>query len=180
MRITLRKMRFVLIFSLFLTIALFLTMDMPGVAEAKTLLTITSTDITPDKAQQIALNKTDGGFVIKWGLDRENRKKVYEIEIINGTTRHSMDINAANGTISDYKTETSQRTLNIKPRLSAKQAQAAALKETGGGTVVKWELDDEKGHKVHEIKIIKGSAILKIKINDADGTIEKLAKKKRV
>lgn len=179
MRIIRRKMCFSWMFTLFLAAAVFLAIGMPGTAGAKNFLTITSTDITPDKAQQIALNRTGGGFVIKWELDREKRKKVYEIEIINENTRYSMDIDTTNGTISDYKTRTTQRALSVKPRLSAEQAQAAALKETNGGTVVKWELDDEKGHKTHEIKVIKDSVIFEIEINDTDGAVAKLEREKR-
>lgn len=171
----LEQRRFAGIFALLVAVACFFV---TGTGEARDFLTLTADDITPDKAQQIALERAGGGFVIKWALDDERGKKVYEVEIADKKTRHSMDVDASSGAISDYEKKTRSSASDIKPKRSAQQAQAIALEKSGGGIVVKWELDYEKGRKIHEVKIIQGNTLFEIDINDADGTVIKVEKEK--
>jgi uncharacterized membrane protein YkoI len=59
--------------------------------------------ITADKAQSIALSASGGGTVVKCEYDVEEQE--YEIEILNGTMEHDIDINAYSGAIISHDKE---------------------------------------------------------------------------
>lgn len=59
--------------------------------------------ITADKAQSIALSASCGGTIIKCEYDVEEQE--YEIEILNGTMEHDIDINAYSGAIISHDKE---------------------------------------------------------------------------
>lgn len=64
-----------------------------------------STQISAEKAKEIALGKSGGGMVTQCELDNENGVLVYEIEIVNGNYEYSMDVNASTGAVSDFEKE---------------------------------------------------------------------------
>lgn len=63
-------------------------------------------EITAERAREIALAETGGGTVTKCELDFEHGRKVYEIEIINGNTKHELEIGAAEARIYEHKQKT--------------------------------------------------------------------------
>ena len=131
--------------------------------------------ISADKAKEIALKKTNGGEVTKYELDREDGILVHEITVVNKNTRYSMDVNANDGTISDYKTKTIKKTTTQNQSettsITEKKAKEIALKKTNGGKVTKYELDREDGVLVHEITVVNGNTKYTMDINANDGTI---------
>ena len=62
-------------------------------------------EITAERAKEIALAIAGGGTVTECKLDYENDRQVYEIEIIYENTKHEMDVDAISGVISDYSME---------------------------------------------------------------------------
>lgn len=66
-------------------------------------ITATAQVITTDKAQSIALSASGGGTVVKCEYDVEEQE--YEIEILNGTMEHDIDINAYSGAIISHDKE---------------------------------------------------------------------------
>ncbi len=63
----------------------------------------TNTQITAEKAKQIAISKAGGGYVTSVKLDYERGVRVWEVEIKNGRWEHDLDINAATGAIVKYE-----------------------------------------------------------------------------
>ena len=61
--------------------------------------------ITAEEANAIALKKTNGGEVRSSKLDRDDRVLQYEITIINGGTKHEVDVDAYTGEILKYESE---------------------------------------------------------------------------
>lgn len=65
--------------------------------------TTTNNIISNEEAQNIALNKTGGGYLVKCELDHDDNMMVYEIEVKNGNYEYDIDINASNGEILKYE-----------------------------------------------------------------------------
>lgn len=65
--------------------------------------TTTNNIISNEEAQNIALNKTGGGYLVKCELDHDDNMMVYEIEVKNGNYEYEIDINASNGDILKYE-----------------------------------------------------------------------------
>ena len=64
-----------------------------------------TTQITPEKAQEIAMNKVGTGTLIKCELDYDDdtRKYKYEIEIRDGRVEYDLEIDATSGDIIKYE-----------------------------------------------------------------------------
>lgn len=58
-------------------------------------------------------------------------------------------------------------------RLSQQQAEAIAVKQAGGGQVVKYELDTEHGRLMHEVDVIANGIKYEAEIDDATGMVLK-------
>lgn len=65
--------------------------------------TTTNNIISNEEAQNIALNKTGGGYLVKCELDHDDNMMVYEIEVKNGNYEYDIDVNASNGDILKYE-----------------------------------------------------------------------------
>jgi len=65
-----------------------------------------TSEITAEKAKEVALAKVGGGTVTKCEIDYENGRKVYDITIVYGNNKYEMDVDAITGAITDYKVET--------------------------------------------------------------------------
>lgn len=63
----------------------------------------TTNIISNEEAQNIALNKTGGGYLVKCELDHDDHMMVYEIEVKNGNYEYDIDVNASNGEILKYE-----------------------------------------------------------------------------
>ena len=63
----------------------------------------TTNIISNEEAQNIALNKTGGGYLVKCELDHDDNMMVYEIEVKNGKYEYDIDVNASNGEILKYE-----------------------------------------------------------------------------
>lgn len=61
--------------------------------------------ITAEEAQQKAMDRVGGGYLVKCELDYENGTLQYEIEIKNGNKEYDVDIDANTGEIIKFKEE---------------------------------------------------------------------------
>lgn len=59
--------------------------------------------IPADKAKEIALKETDGGTITDFELDSDDGRSYYEIEIAKGNMEYELEINAADGSIIEFK-----------------------------------------------------------------------------
>lgn len=77
---------------------------------ARTPVSLASADTTPapgvDRAaaERIALDRVGGGRVTdETELDDDNNdRRIWEVEVTNGTGEHDLDIDAANGAVVDH------------------------------------------------------------------------------
>lgn len=133
-----------------------------------------SSEVTEKQAQAIALKKTGGGTVTKCKLDVEHGRKVYEIEVTNGNKKYEMDVGVSDAKIYNYEEETIKSTTKSSSgAITADAAKKIALKEVGGGTVMKCKLDREDGRQVYEIEIRYNGGEYEIEVDAATGKITK-------
>lgn len=59
--------------------------------------------ITAEKAQEIAMNRVGGGYLVKCELDHDDGVLKYEIEIINANKEYDLEINANTGDIIKFE-----------------------------------------------------------------------------
>lgn len=140
-----------------------------------------NTEISADRAKEIALAKTGGGTVTKCKLEYEHGRKVYEIKIVSQNTSYELDVCVTNSQIYDYEQETVNDTHDNKQadsatnssstKITAERAKEIALAKTGGGTVIKCEFDYDDGRAVYEIEIRNGRTEYEMNIGAEDGSI---------
>ena len=135
-----------------------------------------SSYIGVDQAKSIALkhaglSAAEVSFT-KAKLEKDDGLRKYEIEFIKGSTEYEYEIDAATGSILEYKTEQEEGGAPTQSKvISLDQAKSAALKHAGlsasNVTFTKAKLDDGK----YEIEFIKGSTEYEYEIDAATGSV---------
>jgi len=150
--------------------------------------------ISAEEAQAAAEAANPGTTATKVELDNENGVLVYSVELDNGL---DVKVDAGDGSVlhteqagEDGKEEGSEgaddddiqeeneneddddaaesAALQGLATISAADAEAAALADHPGATVVETELDKENGQVVYEVKLDNGSEVI---VDAADGTV---------
>ncbi len=138
---------------------------------------VSAATITAQKAQQIALAKTGGGSVTKTRLDRDDGRQVYDIEIINGNKKYTMEIGVNDSKIYDYEEKIIKASsTNAQTQITAEKAKQIALSKASGGYVKSCKLDYEKGVRVWEVEVRNGRWDHDFDINASTGDIVKYEK----
>jgi beta-lactamase regulating signal transducer with metallopeptidase domain len=106
--------------------------------------------ISAEAAMEIALAKVGGGTITEYGIRRDNEKTIYEIKIAQDEYRYRMNVDAIDGEITRYASETIRLAgRNRVPAISIESARAIALKHAGVAetevTFVKSDLYDKNG-----------------------------------
>lgn len=119
----------------------------------------TSKNITFAEAAKIATEEV-AGTVTKVEQDYKNRNLVYEVEVLDSSDKeHDLDIEASTGKVLTHKTDRRAiSSTNAKAlrgaTVTAEKAIAAAKKETGASTLIKYELDVERGNVYWEVQLM--------------------------
>lgn len=130
--------------------------------------------ISREKAESIALEKTNGGTVKEYSFGRDDGRAQHEFDIINENYKYDVDVDAVSGAIVEFKSELLKNNSTNSSYIGIEKAKSIALSESGGGTVVKAEFDgddDDDDVAEYEIKIINGDYEYDIKINAITGSI---------
>ncbi|WP_052131640.1 PepSY domain-containing protein [Planococcus sp. CAU13] len=149
-----------------------------------------------EKAAAIALAIADGK-VTDVELSEDDGRKEYEVEVHTAEYEYDFDIDAYTGEVleqdrerlrdgdrsaarQDVKTENGKKSTqpgneqNVSSQnglISAEQAKDIALRESGGGTIVEFELDNDDGRQYYEIEIVNGQTEYELEIDAAYGSI---------
>lgn len=143
-------------------------------------------EISVERAKEIALAKVGGGSVVKCVLEYDNGAKEYDVVIENNDRVYSLDIDVYSEAITDYSEEQiSQPTMQpLQPRqqqvqpsvstenkISAERAKEIALAKVGGGSVVKCVLEYDDGIEEYDVDIILNDIKYEMDINAYNGSI---------
>lgn len=150
-----------------------------------------------DKARELALAdaKVAAGdaLFLRAALDWEDGKAVYEVEFCAGNTEYDYELDALTGAVlkrdkdienfdwSHRDNYHADHDLPASPapsgapqkRLTAQEAQSAALGRLPGGQVVKCELDEDDGVWVYELELRAGAAEYDCEVDAVSGEILK-------
>lgn len=137
---------------------------------------VSAREITREEAQAIALKQTGGGTIIESDVDHKHHGRIfYEFEIVNDGVRYELEIDAADGSVAEFKQKQTMAgaAARYQPKLTMEAAQQLAREKAGGGQIVKYELDHDRGLLVHEIVVFRNNVLHRVEINDADGQVLK-------
>lgn len=127
-----------------------------------------------EKAKEIALKKVGSGFVSKSELDYENGKIVYEIDVLSGSNKYEIKIDADNGNVIRYGRTYNISALTAPPQknlIGEDRAMQIALERVGTGTVIKLEEDYEDGILKYDVEVLAGGVVYDMDIDANNGNI---------
>lgn len=137
--------------------------------------------ITPQKAQEIAINAAGGGVITKCKQDNKFGLAKYKVTVHNGEMKHDIEINAANGSIIRHNQKMERRPYNNQAQSGAKitseQAKTTALNMVGSGEIVKSKFTNGKKGAKYDITIISGETKHEIDVNAYNNTVVKYEQK---
>ena len=116
--------------------------------------------------QETAIQKAKDTFhlteatVTKCQQDYEDGIQVYEVDLVSGSTKYSVELDASNGTAPSGS-------------ISAEEAIAVAEQAAGisGSTVVKNEFDYDDGKGVYEIELVQNNVQYEFEIDATTGAV---------
>lgn len=128
--------------------------------------------ITRDKCKELALKEVSGATITKISQKFDDGVSLYKVKMKKGNKKYELKFHAFTGKLLEYEWELT----NVKGRedaeyISEEKAKQIALKEAGGGTVVKIKFETDDGVAVYEVDIINGSYEYEIKIHARTGEI---------
>ena len=115
--------------------------------------------ISEQQAKDIVKKETPNGQITKFKLDRENRRMVYEIEVMDGNIERDYEIDAETGAIvkleQEQKNHGNNNSVN-NPKISYDKAKEIALKNSKNGKFKEIELKHKNGVLVYDVEIAEG------------------------
>lgn len=133
--------------------------------------------VSAEAAEKTAFDRVGGGVLTKlaYKVDKHGFAK-YDIHIYKDGYDHKVDINAMTGEIYRYEQKMPKMPKYQvgAVRITRKQAEAIALKRSGGGTIVGYKLDLEKtGRAKYDVDIVNNGMKYDFKIDANTGEIFK-------
>jgi len=162
----------IIVVALALICALGITNAAPETAHAYSSVT----EVTFERAIEIARNAAGGGQVkeVEWEL--KNRNPVYEVEVYANGRKHEIRIDAVTG---DLTKHTSKATAKTITGITVSQVTSAvatgfadtALAQAGGGTVNEVEFELKNGVLICEIEINNNGTKHEFRFNVSTGEL---------
>lgn len=137
------------------------------------ILASASTLITKQQAEQDALIAVGGGNVTLVLKERELGKIIWSVDVTGATSEFEVWVDAHTGAILQILTQP------LGPQagfITKQQAEQAALKAVGGGSVVQAQRDQWKGYQTWDIAITQPGFEYDVFVNARNGAILKVAR----
>ena len=116
-------------------------------------------ELNEQQAKDIIKKEVPNGQITKFKLDKENGKKVYEIEVMDGNIEKEYEIDAETGAIlkmeQEQKGNKNANSVN-NPKISSDKAKEIALKNSKNGKFKEIELKHKNGVLVYDVEIAEG------------------------
>lgn len=119
-----------------------------------------------------AVNVTEA-TVVKCKLEYDDGVQIYDVELVSGSTRYDLELDAATGAVREQQQEQITTGTATSGSISADDALAAARKAAGisGGTVVKNHFDYDDGRAVYEIELSDNGVKYELEIDATTGAV---------
>jgi len=138
------------------------------------VLASAATLISKQQAEQDALIAVGGGTVTLVLKEKELGKIIWSVDIIGATQEYEVWVDAHAGTILQILTQP------LGPQqgyISKQQAEQAALKAVGGGTVVQAQRDQWKGYQIWDVTITQPGFEYEVFVNARNAAILNVTKR---
>jgi uncharacterized membrane protein YkoI len=124
-------------------------------------------------AMNIASSEVGGGQVTEIAADSQDGRSVWEVEVVRDGRESEVVIDANSGKVIEIErkgkvSRSKQRRIN-EARVSVDQALEQALAESGGGSVRKMDLDQERGKTVYEFDIETDGRMVEVDVDAQHG-----------
>ena len=129
--------------------------------------------ITKLQAEHDAVNAVGGGTVTLVLKEKELGKIIWSVDVTGSTHEYEVWVDAHTGAIRQILTQP------LGPQagfITQKQADAAALKAVGGGTVIQSQRDQWKGYQIWDIAITQPGFEYDVFVNARTGAILRVVK----
>lgn len=123
------------------------------------------------KCKKLAQKEVSGGKIISIVKKRSNRIDIYKVKLQKGSKTYELKFHARTGKLLEYEWEINAKSSSNNKYIGEKKAKQIALKEVGGGTVVKIEFDMDDGVPVYEIEIVDGELEYEVIIHARTGAV---------
>ena len=113
--------------------------------------------LSQEQVKAIIKKEVPNGQVTKFELDKENGKKVYEVEVMDGNVEKEFKIDAETGEVIKFKTEKKvAKKVKKEPKISYDRAKEIALKQSKNGKFKEIELKHKNGVLVYDVEVAEG------------------------
>lgn len=135
--------------------------------------------ISEREASEAALKKTGRGAVLGIEAGQENGRALYSLLIVDEGTRFDVQVDAVSGEIVKYA-QRDVRSARSLPRgmvgrsalLNSEDAEPAALGVSGGGIVVRSDLESRSGGRsVYEVEIVNSDRKFCVEVDANSGDV---------
>jgi len=137
------------------------------------MLASASTLITKQQAEQDALIAVGGGNVTLVLKEKELGKIIWSVDVTGATHEFEVWVDAHTGAILQVLAQPLGEQAGF---ITKQQAEQAALKAVGGGSVVQAQRDQWKGYQIWDIAITQPGFEYDVFVNARNGAILKVAK----
>lgn len=119
--------------------------------------TNTLATLSQEQIKTIVKKEVPNGQLTKFELDRENGRKVYEVEVMDGNVEKEFKIDAETGEVIKFKTEKKvAKKAKKEPKISYDRAKEIALKQSKNGKFKEIELKHKNGVLVYDVEVAEG------------------------
>ena len=111
-----------------------------------------------EEIKAIVKKEVPNGEVSKLELGKEDGRKVYEVEVMEGSVEKEFKIDAETGEIVKFKSEpkVAKKSTKKEPKISYEKAKEIALNQSKNGKFKEIELKHKNGVLVYDVEIAEG------------------------
>ena len=119
--------------------------------------TSTLAALSQEQIKTIIKKEVPNGQLTEVEMDKENERKIYEVEVMDGSVKKEFKIDAETGEIIKFKSEQkAPKRAKKKPKISYDKAKEIALKQSKNGKFKEIELKHKNGVLVYDVEIAEG------------------------
>ena len=119
--------------------------------------TSTLAALSQEQIKTIIKKEVPNGQLTEVEMDKENGRKIYEVEVMDGSVKKEFKIDAETGEIIKFKSEQkASKRAKKEPKISYDKAKEIALKQSKNGKFKEIELKHKNGVLVYDVEIAEG------------------------
>ena len=119
--------------------------------------TSTLAALSQEQIKTIIKKEVPNGQLTEVEMDKENERKIYEVEVMDGSVKKEFKIDAETGEIIKFKSEQkAPKRAKKEPKISYDKAKEIALKQSKDGKFKEIELKHKNGVLVYDVEIAEG------------------------